>query len=302
MEDLNDLYFFVCVSERGSFTRAAESLEIPKSRLSRRIADLEQRLGVRLLERTTRRLHLTTEGELFLGHCQAMLVEAKAGLEALARRRSEPSGAVRIAAPVDVAQHLLSKLLPRFVEQYPKVRLEVSSGNRIVDLIEEGFDAALRVRVNSPEDPRLQSVLLRPMDLVLVSAPDLFGPELPTEPSQLEGFATLTMASSGSGVSTLALSRDDGEVKQVQLAPRLVVNDFSILAEAARAGLGVTPLPAEIAEPYLRDGSLLAILPEWRVASGQLHLVYPPARAKLPAVRAFLDFAQQTLGRAKDAP
>ncbi len=294
MEDLNDLYFFACVVERGSFTRAAEALGVPKSRLSRRVADLEGRLGVLLLERTTRRLHLTTEGELFLSHCQAMMVEAKAGLEALERMRSEPQGTVRVAAPVDVAQHVLAPLLPEFLALYPKVRLEVNTGARMVDLIEEGFDAALRVRTGALEDPRLEVRALQPMELVLAAAPRFLGDWSPGSPEELVGRLS-GLAGAAPGQSSVSLIGPQGEVARLEVEGRLAVNDFSVLAEAARAGLGVTLLPLVLVQPGLADGSLCLVLPEWRVTSGHLRLVYPPARARLPSVRAFLSFIRERL-------
>ena len=130
MQDLNDLYFFAAVVEHGGFSAAGRALGVPKSRLSKRIAQLEERLGVRLLQRTTRRFVVTEVGERFYGHCRAVLEEAQAAQDAVEELRAEPRGVVRLSCPVSIAQTVLSHILPEFMQLYPKVQVRVLSSNR----------------------------------------------------------------------------------------------------------------------------------------------------------------------------
>jgi DNA-binding transcriptional LysR family regulator len=146
MQDLNDMFYFAEVVEQGSFAAAGRVLGLPKSRLSRRVAELETRLGVRLLQRTTRKLSLTEVGEVYFRHCAAMRSEASAADEAVMRVQAEPRGTVRVTCPITLAQGVLGEKIPRFMREHPQVRIEMEVTNRVVDLVEEGVDVALRVR------------------------------------------------------------------------------------------------------------------------------------------------------------
>src|SRR6476619_2598043 len=148
MQDLNDMLFFAEVVDRGSFAAAGRALAVPKSRMSRRIADLEARLGVRLLQRTTRKLSLTQAGEIYHRHCVAMREHAEAADEAVAQVQSEPRGTVRVTCPVTLAQTTIGPVLPRFLAANPQVRIDMRVSNRVIDLVQEGVDVALRVRSN----------------------------------------------------------------------------------------------------------------------------------------------------------
>src|SRR5471032_1958300 len=172
MQDLNDLYYFAKVVEAGGFAAAGRLLGIPKSRLSRRIAELEERLGARLLQRTTRQLKLTAVGERYLRHCQAMLLEAETADEAVASMSSEPRGRLRVSCPVGLAHEMLPMVISDFLEKYPQVQLEVMLVNRRVDLVTEGVDVALRVRELGDEDPLLVTRRLRQAQTALVASPE----------------------------------------------------------------------------------------------------------------------------------
>ena len=171
MQDLNDLYYFAKVVEAGGFAAAGRLLGIPKSRLSRRIAELEERLGARLLQRTTRQLKLTAVGERYLRHCQAMLLEAEMADEAVASMSSEPRGRLRVSSPVGLAHEMLPGVISNFLEKYPQVQLEVMLVNRRVDLVTEGVDVALRVREPGDEDPLLVTRRLRQAQMLMVASP-----------------------------------------------------------------------------------------------------------------------------------
>src|SRR5665647_121079 len=143
MQDLNDMLYFAEVAERGGFAAAGRSLGLPKSKLSRRVAELEARLGVRLLQRTTRKLSMTDAGELYHRHCVAMREDAEAAEEAVSVVLTEPRGTIRVACPVTLAQSTIGRLLPRFLERHPHVRVDMEVNNRVVDLVQEGVDVAL---------------------------------------------------------------------------------------------------------------------------------------------------------------
>ena len=152
MNDLNDLYYFAMVVEHSGFAAAERALGIPKSRLSRRISQLETDLGARLLQRSTRRFAVTDVGQSVYRHAQAMLAEAGAAREVVDRLSAEPRGLVRVSVPVGIAQQLMPQLLPDFLARYPKVRVQMHVSNRRVDVINEGFDVAIRVRAKLDDD------------------------------------------------------------------------------------------------------------------------------------------------------
>ena len=172
MQDLNDLYYFAKVVEAGGFAAAGRLLGIPKSRLSRRVAELEERLGARLLQRTTRQLKLTAVGERYLSHCQAMLLQAEMADEAVASMSSEPRGRLRVSCPVGLAHEFMPEVISSFLRAYPHVQLEVILLNRRVDLITEGIDVALRVREKGDEDPLLATRWLRQARTAMVASPE----------------------------------------------------------------------------------------------------------------------------------
>lgn len=290
MQDLNDLRYFAAVVEHGGFAPAGRALKLPKSKLSRRVAGLEERLGVRLLERSTRRLRVTDVGQAFHRHCAAMLAEAAAAEDAVARLHSEPRGLVRISCPIALAQSVMAVLLPRFLADYPQVRLQLLATNRRIDLVEERVDLALRVRSNLEGDAALIRRPLGTSRTWLVAAPRLLA-ELgaPADPAELQRFPTLSPSEEEGPDSWTLLHAVDGRSERVTLTPRLASSDFTLLHQAACEGLGIALLPDQICERALREGRLLQALPDWQGGEGLYHLVYTARRGLLPAVRALID-------------
>lgn len=286
MQDLNDLFYFAQVVEAGGFTAAGRQLGIPKSRLSRRIAELEERLGTRLLQRTTRQLKLTAVGERYLHHCQAMLLEAEMADEVVASMSSEPRGRLRVSCPVALAHAFLPEVISRFLAQYPLVQLDMVLLNRRVDLISEGIDVALRVRDLGDEDPALVTRRLRQAQMQLVAAPG-FADHI-REPAELASLPVLGAAEADRLVH-LRLHGPDGRQAEVALEPRLAIDDFVVRNAAVRAGLGFTALPSMFCEEELARGELVRLLPDWSLPGGFLQAVYPHRRGLLPAVRAWID-------------
>ena len=197
MQDLNDLYFFAAVVENGGFSAAGRALGVPKSRLSKRIAQLEDRLGVRLLQRTTRRFVVTEVGERFYGHCRAVLEEARAAQDAVEELRAEPRGVVRISCPVSLAQTVLAHVLPDFLAQYPKMQVRFLSSDRRVDLIGEGYDLAIRVRSKLDSDANMVLRSFGQSRVLPVASPALLNaagrPQHPSELARLPALSMLNM-------------------------------------------------------------------------------------------------------------
>jgi DNA-binding transcriptional LysR family regulator len=298
MQDLNDLYFFASVVENGGFSAAGRALGVPKSRLSKRIAQLEDRLGVRLLQRTTRRFVVTEVGERFYGHCRAVLEEARAAQEAVDELRAEPRGIVRLSCPISIAQTVLAYILPEFMAKYPKLQVRVLSNNRRVDLIGEGFDLAIRVRTKLDTDSNMIIRSIGQERVLPVASSALLNVHgYPKRPEDLARMPALSMQEH-EGTQVWELSDAHGERVSVEVQARLITGDFAVLLEAARAGVGVALLPESVCAPAITRGDLEILLPEWSAPQGILHFIYPSRRGMMPGVRALVDFLAERLPEA----
>ncbi|CAM4242242.1 DNA-binding transcriptional regulator, LysR family [Comamonas aquatilis] len=295
MVDLNDMLYFVEVVERGGFAAAGRALGIPKSRLSRRVAELEEHLGVRLLQRTTRKLSLTQVGETYLRHCQAMRDAALAASDAVAEVQTEPRGAIRVTCPVTLAQTVLGELMPDFLKRCPLVQVEMQVTNRPVNLVEDGVDVALRVRASLEDSGSMVVKRLDTSRQVLVASPDLL--ERQGTPTQLEDLQLLdSMAMSAvDGHYSLLLLGPEGKEHRLQLQPRYVVDDLLTLKFAALAGSGMCWLPDYMCQEEVAAGQLVQLMPDWAPPPGIVHAVFPSRRGLAPAVRHFLDFLAETM-------
>mgnify|MGYP001610191582 CR=1 FL=1 len=295
MLDLNDMLYFVEVVERGGFAAAGRALGIPKSRLSRRVAELEGWLGVRLLQRTTRKLSLTAVGETFLRHGQAMRDAALAASEAVAEVQTEPRGTIRISCPVTLAQTVLGELMPQFLQRCPLVHVDMHVTNRPVDVVEEGVDVALRVRSSLDDSGSMVVKRLDRSKTILVASPDLLGRQgTPRGLADLQHLDSMAM-SAVDGQSSLLLRGPGGQEQRLQLQPRYVVDDLLTLKFAALAGSGMCWLPDYMCQEEIRSGRLVHLLPEWAPPPGIVHAVFSSRRGLAPAVRHFLDFLGETM-------
>lgn len=288
MQDLNDLFYFAKVVEAGGFAAAGRMLGIPKSRLSRRIAELEERLGARLLQRTTRQLKLTAVGERYLRHCQAMLLEAEMADEAVASMSSEPRGRLRVSCPVGLAHEFLPSVISRFLERFPLVQLEMQLLNRRVDLVTEGIDVALRVRDLGDEDPLLVTRRLRQAQMVMIATPAFLAAHPINTPEDLKQVPVIGALEADRLVHIRMLDAQ-GQSCDLTLEARLGIDDFIVRKACTLASLGFTMLPMMYCEEELQAGTLVQLLPEWSLPGGWLLAVYPHRRGLLPAVRAWID-------------
>lgn len=292
--DLNDLRLFAAVVASGGFSAAAKSLAIPKSRISRRVAALESELGVRLVERSTRRFKVTEIGQDVYRHARAALTEADTIPETAARLKAEPQGLVRLSCPPG-ADRLLALGLPDFLAQYPKLRLQMIVSNRRINLIEEGVDIAIRARERLDGDGDLHVKTIGHVVSRLVASPSLIETlGAPATLADLRKFPTLGFTEQP-GVTRWTLIGPKGEEESFAHEPRLAATDFAILHYAAVDGLGVAFLPELHARLSIAEGKLVPVLPDWHSRQDILHLVYTSRRGMLPGVRAVIDFVAKAL-------
>lgn len=290
MENLNDLYFFVQAVEHGGFAPAGRALGVPKSKLSRRVALLEKRLGVRLIHRSTRRFVLTDVGRRYFTHCQAMLVEADAAQEVIDSLTAEPAGVIRLTCPIGLLNFHIGEMLARFLAQCPNVSIQLEATNRHVDVIGEGMDMAIRVRPRPLEDSDLALRVLSDRGQCLVANPTLVERMgLPDKPEDLSNWPSLSRAVPQENHAWV-LENAAGETVTVQHTPRYITTDMLALKAAALAGVGVAQLPVLMLSRELESGALVSVLPQWRPPREVIHIVFPSRRGMLPSVRALIDF------------
>jgi len=283
--DLNDLVYFAEVVNYGGFAAVGRALREPKSKLSRRVAGLEARLGVRLIERSSRRFRVTDIGQTFYERCKAMLLEAERAETLVAEAQSEPHGLIRMSCPTGLVEPI-SGLVTQFLARYPKVRLQLLAVDRPVDLIEERIDVALRVRTSLEGDASLTMRSLGNSVRILVAAPQLASRIADIE--QLSDLPTLATSDEQSDAEW-HLETDDGRSHVLHHLPRMGCADFSAVRAAAIAGLGVALLPDHSCRQALERGELVRLLPAWRGVQGLVHLVFTTRRGLPPAVRKFID-------------
>ena len=291
MQDLNDMLYFAEVVDRGGFAAAGRALGVPKSKLSRRVAELEARLGVRLLQRTTRKLSLTEAGERYHRHCVAMREEAEAAEEAVALVNSEPRGTIRVTCPVTLAQFTIAPVVPAFLAAHPHVRVDMVVTNRVVDLVQEGVDVALRVRPTLDDSGSLVVKNLGPTSALLLASPELL--ERQGRPKSVEGLAhlsTVAMSAAADGRATWGLRGPGGRDYELQHQPVYTADDMLTLKYAVLAGTGLGVLPDYLCARELKDGRLVEALPGWAPRTAVVHAVFSSRRGMVPAVRRLLDF------------
>lgn len=292
MLDLNDFYYFVQVVDRGGFTSAGRALRVPKSTLSGRIQRLESDLGVRLLNRTSRRFGVTDAGEEFYRHAVGMLQRAEQAESVIRQRLSEPSGTVRFTAAVITAQFAMRKMVSDFIAKYPKVNLVEHAIDRNVDLVGESFDVAIRAHSAPLPDSSLVQRTLAPAPWYLFAGTDyLSRVSTPMAPQDLARHPSLFMMRS-SVAPAWHLSRPVRGAREdliLPLTPRLLSDDIITLKQAALDGLGIVALPGYTCCDEIRSGEMTRVLPDWQAGDSTITALIPDRHGLLPAVRAFVD-------------
>jgi DNA-binding transcriptional LysR family regulator len=291
MAELDDYVLFAGVVEHGGFAPAGRAMRLQKSKLSRRIAALEERLGVRLIERSTRRFRVTEVGQTLYEHCRVIVLELERARAVTAEALAEPQGQVRFSCPNGLVEPL-SASLPPFLKRYPKVNLQIVATDRGVDLIRERIDVALRVRTSIESDASLTMRTLTRSRRILVASPRLAS-RIGRRLQDLEGIPTVS-STELAGPVTWNLVGPGGEVFGLQHEPRLRCEEFGALRTAAAADLGVALLPDHVCQPDLDAGRLVRLFPDWHAQEGIVHLIFTTRRGLPPAVRAFIDHLAST--------
>jgi len=289
-QDLNDLYYYVQAVDHGGFAPAGRALGLPKSKISRRIGKLEERLGVKLIQRSTRQFNVTEIGQTYYQHCKAMLIEASAAQEAIDAVHAEPCGTVRISCPITLLHVHVSKMLADFMRNYPRVTVHLEATNRRVDLLAEGIDLAIRVRPRPFEDSELALRVLSDRGLCLVASPGLVEKlGKPESPADLDKWPTLVRGTPEQAFQW-NLDGPGGSKSTRPITPRLITTDMLALQTAALSGVGVVQLPLLMIREDLKHGTLIKLLPDWEPQREVIHVVFPSRRGRLPAVKALLDY------------
>ena len=297
MQDLNDLYYFAMVVDHGGFAAAERALGIPKSRLSRRISQLENELGVRLLQRSTRRFAVTDVGQSVHRHAQSMLAEATAAREVVDRLSAEPRGAVKVSVPVGIAQQLMPKLLPEFLARYPEVHVELYQEAAFADLIAGGFDAGIRLGESLQRD--MVAVPIGPrMRQVVVGAPAYFERRgVPRTPQELIAHECIGFRKASGRLYAWEFTdprRLSGKRDfDIHVEGRLVFNDSALARRAAIDGLGLAQLFEWEVAGDLAAGRLRRVLDDWLQPFDGWYIYYPAREQMAPKLRVFIDFMRE---------
>ncbi|MBU3006175.1 LysR substrate-binding domain-containing protein [Paraglaciecola arctica] len=293
--DMNGYFFFVHVVEKKGFTSAGRALNIPKSRLSRHISQLEDRLGVRLIQRTSRNFKVTDLGEAFYHHARNALDEIEAAKALIARQSATLTGKVRVSCSVGMAQFALSQLVVRFLKDNPEVEIIQQVTNQAVDLIESGLDMAIRGHSQPLPDSTLIQRRLATITWGLLASPTyLESAGTLLSPEDLEGHSGLKLGWQQENGHWI-LQADDGSTFSKTYQPRLCSEDMVTLKQAASAGLGIVGLPLYTCRDDLRVKRLVRVLPDWTAGIAEISLLMPTRQGIPPAVSAFANFLRDEL-------
>lgn len=297
LPDLDDFYCFALVVEHGGFSAAERATDIPKSKLSRRVYQLEENLGVRLIQRSSRHFAVTDIGMNIYQHAQVMINAAQAAHDLVDHLSVQPRGVIKVSLPVSVAQNELAKILPEFLKRYPEIKVQLFVSNRRVDIINEGIDVALRVRSNLDDDPNLVIRQFQHIEQHLFASQaylNQYG--MLSTPDDLSQHRILSMVEDHLDQHMILHDAQNQQIK-VKVSPTVMGSDLSLLAQLVSQNCGLALLPDTVANDYLKTGQIVRVLPEWKAPHGVLHAVYPSRRGLLPAVRVFIDYLVECLSK-----
>lgn len=295
MVDLNDMVIFAKVAETGGISAAAKLLNVPKSKVSRRLAILESALGVRLLERSTRSVSVTESGQLYLQHCQRIVEEANNAQESIHQLVDNPRGNLRISTSVAIGQYLLAPYLSEFMNHYPQINIDIDLSNRRVDLITEGFD--LVVRVGQLNDSNLISKRFGRAQACLYAAPSyLHRYGRPEKLSDLANHKTAVMSDANRSEQWILEDRT-GQTSSIDIHPSLSINDFGSLRTAVKEGAGIAHFPDYLVDDLVKTGELERVLADWKSPEISYYVLYPSRRGLTRKAKVWIDFFSDKLLR-----
>lgn len=288
MDRLSEMEAFVSVVEQGGFTNAASKLGISKSAISKHVSGLETRLGVRLLNRTTRRVSPTELGLSYYDRAIAILADARAADEMITAMQDTPKGALRISAPVDLGNNQLSRAISAFLQKYPDVSVNMTLNDTFVEIIAEGFDVA--IRIGQLVDSSLRARKLSETEIKFVASQKYL--DANGTPETIDDLAKhhLLHYSNLSTGNTWNIIAPSGEERQIRAAGRLTVNNGGSLLRAAESGLGIARVPCFIIEDAITKGRVIPILENLPEQRTSIHAIYPAGKFVQPTLRAFIDF------------
>ncbi|MGO3858580.1 MAG: LysR substrate-binding domain-containing protein [Neisseriaceae bacterium] len=296
MDDLTDFYYFVEVVRHGSFAAAGRALNVSTAKISRRMALLEERHQVRLIQRSTRSFEVTELGQAFYERCVAMLAQAEEAQSILQLGQSEAQGILRISVPPALMHHPFQAIFNQFMLAHPKVQLYVEMTHRRINVIDEHFDLSIRVRTPPFADSGLVVKSLAGLIQVLVAAPTLL--------AKHEAITTLSALDALPSLGLGELQRHhywhfvgaDGSVTKHAFFPGFMANDVTALVSAACDGLGVVQLPLMYVHDLIKNGTLQQVMPEYAsIQAGVLQAAYPTRKGMLPILRTLLDLCEQEI-------
>ncbi|TCB67359.1 LysR family transcriptional regulator [Acinetobacter sp. ANC 4216] len=297
LSDLDDFYCFALVVEHGGFSAAERATDIPKSKLSRRVYNLEEHLGIRLIQRSSRHFAVTDIGMNIYRHAQVMMNAAQAAHDLVDHLSIQPRGVIKVSLPVSIAQNEIAKILPKFLKTYPEIKVQLIVSNRRVDIINEGIDVALRVRSNLDNDPNLVLRKFENIEQHLFASQaylNEFG-DL-KQPEDLSDHQILSMSDEHLD-QYIVVHDNKKQQKKIKVNPMVMGSDLMMLAQLARQNCGIVLLPDSIVQDYVQSGELVRVLPDWKAPHGIFHAVYPSRRGLLPAVRVFIDYLVEQLSK-----
>ena len=293
LDTLAGMAVFAHVVDDGGFSAAARRLGLSKSAVSKQVAALEDRLGARLLNRTTRRMSLTEAGAALIDRCRRVLAEVEAAATAVGQLQAAPAGVLRVNAPVTFGSMHLAPAIPEFLARHPGVSVDLTLNDRMVDLVEEGFDVAIRIARLA--DSSLVARKLAPMRAVMVASPAYLARYgTPVRLADLAGHECMNYAYAAAGDEWRAAGPEGEDAMRV--TGRLRANNGEVLLAAALAGGGIAMLPTFIAGAALASGRLVQVLPAWDNRTAAIHAVWPSGRHPSPKLRAFVDFLAERFG------
>jgi len=292
--NLNDLQLFVQAVDCGGFAAAARRLGVPKSTISKRVAELEARLGARLIHRTSRSFSLTDVGRDFFQHARASVIEAENAENIVRTRLGEPSGTVRLTTSVPTAQFTLAPHLAELSMRYPKLTLALHVTDRFVDIVQEGFDIAIRSHQQPLADSALVQRRLSINDFYIVASPGYVSQHgVPLRPEDLARHRSIVANPSETSWRLLAT---EGGTAEAVVDPVMAADEPFVLLNAAAAGIGITCLPTSVCHAALADGTLVRLLPDWTAGSITTTILMPHRRGQLPSVRAVVNLLLERAG------
>ncbi|KAA8735606.1 LysR family transcriptional regulator [Acinetobacter qingfengensis] len=296
----DDFYCFAIVVEYGGFSAAERATEIPKSKLSRRIYNLEQYLGVRLIHRNSRQFSVTDMGLKIYDQAKIMLNAAQTAQEIVNKLSESPRGTVKVSTPTDIAQKQLAKVLPKFLQMYPEINIQLLVSNRRYDVINEGIDVALRVRSQLDNDTGLIVRRFAKVEQHLCASQaylNQYG--TPEHPDELAKHRMLSMTEH-TLQHDLELISPMGHSQKFKIEPHVVGLNLMMLHQLAKQNCGIVLLPDTIIGDSIQSGELITVLPEWHAPRGIFHMVYPSRQGILPAVKVFIDFLVEEFTESHD--